>query len=84
MLDTGMESANGAATGGLMTPTVCITGPAGAFAVPGVYTVTIVWRGVTELTNPVANDCGEATGLYGTANNMRRLAVVQSYIDPTI
>lgn len=80
MLDTGMESAGGAATGGLMTPSACITGPPGGGA--GVYSVTIVWRGVTELTDPALNNCGANTGLYGPGNAFRRMAVVRSYIDP--
>jgi type IV pilus assembly protein PilV len=82
LLDSGLESAGGEDTGGLVSPTACITGPAGAAA--GVYTVTIVWRGVTETTDPDLNACGAATGLYGDSNSRRRMVVVQSFIDPTV
>ena len=47
----------------------------------GIYTVAIAWRGVTELTNPTANDCGEDSGLYGDNNEFRRVLVISSYID---
>jgi hypothetical protein len=82
MLDTGMESIGGAGTGGLVEPSACITGPAGGGA--GVYAVTIVWRGVTELVDPALNACGAGTGLYGAANAFRRMVVIQTFIDPTI
>jgi len=80
MLDTGFETAAGVGTGGLVTPTACIVGPAGGVA--GNYTVTMVWRGVSELADPAINACGAATGLYGTSGEFRRMAVVQTYIDP--
>jgi type IV pilus assembly protein PilV len=82
MLDTGMESSGGAGTGGLVEPSACITGPVGG--APGDYVVTVVWRGVTELTDSGLSNCGAGTGLYGAGNNMRRMVVVQSFIDPTI
>ncbi len=82
MLDTGLETSLGVGTGGLVAPNACITGPAAGAA--GSYTVTIVWRGVTELTDPGLNNCGTGTGLYGPADNFRRMVVVQSFIDPTI
>jgi type IV pilus assembly protein PilV len=82
MLDTGMESIGGAGTGGLVDPSACIAGPAGGGT--GDYTVTIVWRGVTELVDPALNDCGAGTGLYGAGNAFRRMVVIQTFIDPTI
>jgi len=83
MLDSGMElSADGNGSGGLVSPTACIVGPPGGGA--GIYTVTMVWRGVQELTDPGLNACGTNLGLYGDANEFRRMAVVQSFIDPTI
>jgi len=82
MLDGGMETSLGADTGGLVTPTACIDGAPGGAA--GVYTVTIVWRGVTQLVDPALNNCGAGTGLYGAGNDLRRMVVVQSYIDPAI
>ena len=82
MLDNGLEFANGNGTGGLVEPSACITGPAGGGA--GIYAVTIVWRGVTEISDPGLNNCGGATGLYGADNAFRRMAMMQTYLDPTI
>lgn len=82
MLDTGMENTNGTATGGLITALACFDGPPGGSR--GVYTITIVWRGVTALTDPGENSCGSGTGLYGDGDNLRRMVVVQSYIDPAL
>jgi len=81
-LDGALESLNGTATGGLVTPTACIVGPVGGG--PGIYSVTISWRGSAELTDPGINNCGAGTGLYGANNALRRMVVIQSYIDPTI
>lgn len=82
ILDSGMETVNGGGTGGLVSPSACIAGPAGGGA--GDYTITIVWRGVTGLSDPGLNACGAASGLYGANNEFRRMVVVQSYIDPSI
>ena len=81
-LDGAPESLNGNATGGLVTPTACIVGPVGGGA--GTYSITIAWRGSAELTDPGINNCGAGTGLYGAGNALRRMVVIQSYIDPTI
>ena len=81
-LDGTLETAAGAATGGLLSPTACIAGPVAGGA--GIYTVTVVWRGTAELTDPALNDCGAGTGLYGAGNNLRRMVVIRSYIDPSI
>lgn len=75
------EDADGNATGGLLSPTACLDGPGGGGT--GVYTVAIAWRGVTELTNPTADDCGDDTGLYGDNNEFRRILVVSAFIDAT-
>ncbi len=82
MLDTGWESADGAGTGGLVSPTACIVGPPAGAA--GDYTVTVVWRGVTEMTDPALNGCGAGTGLYGANDAFRRMVVVQSFINPAL
>ena len=78
-LDGVAEDQAGAATGGLVSPTACLDGPPGGGT--GTYTVAIAWRGVTELTNPAASDCGEDSGLYGDNNEFRRVLVISSYID---
>lgn len=82
MLDGAMETAGGAATGGLVLPAMCIAGPAGAAA--GTYTVTIVWRGGASITNNSANACGAASGNYGANNEFRRIVEIPTYIDPSI
>jgi type IV pilus assembly protein PilV len=81
-LDGGKEVLAGAGSGGLVSPTVCIAGPAGGLA--GNYTVTLVWRGISELTDPAVNACGAGSGMYGATNGFRRMVVVQSFISPNI
>lgn len=71
MLDGASEQSGGNAAGGLVNPQACITGPAGGGQ--GAYTVSIVWRGVKPLSNPQNDACGEGSGLYGAANEYRRL-----------
>lgn len=70
------ETSAGAKTGGLASPTACLstTVPAGGDK-SGQYTVAIAWRGPTELSDPEnptspapANDpwaCGRSTGALG-------------------
>lgn len=67
-------------TGGMVSPTGCITGPAGGGA--GVYTISIVWRGLSILTNVSPNVCGIASGLYGDNNEYRRLLTFSTFISP--
>jgi type IV pilus assembly protein PilV len=80
VLDGNMETNGGAGTGGLMLPTLCITGPAVGGA--GIYRVTIAWRGTVAITNTVNNPCGAASGNYGDENQFRRIIQVPTYIDP--
>ena len=80
MIDGNLETNGGAGTGGLVLPTLCITGPAGGGA--GIYTVTIAWRGTVSITNAVNNPCGAAGGNYGTGNEFRRIIQVPTFIDP--
>jgi type IV pilus assembly protein PilV len=77
------ESDTGAATGGLVSPTACLTQitPAAGGGGTGVYEVAIAWRGVTELTNTTESDCGNDSGLYGDNNEFRRILVVRAFID---
>lgn len=67
-------------TGGLVNPTACITGPASGAA--GVYTITIVWRGLNELTNVSANTCGTGVAKYGANEEFRRILTFNFYISP--
>lgn len=68
--------------GGLVSPTMCITGPVAGGA--GVYAVTIVWRGITAMNGADPGLCGAAGGKYGAANEFRRSVVVSTFIDPSI
>ncbi len=77
-LDGATETSGGVNTGGLVSPTACVRGPVGGGA--GIYTVAIAWRGVSELTDPGADVCGNASGLYGANNELRRVLVVQTFI----
>jgi type IV pilus assembly protein PilV len=80
-LDGNLEiNADGAGTGGLMFPTLCIDGP--AVGGPGIYRVTIAWRGTASIRNSVNNGCGAATGNYGAANEFRRIIQIPTFIDP--
>lgn len=79
-LDGNLETSGGAGTGGLMFPTLCVDGP--AVGGPGIYRVSIAWRGTASITNSVNNPCGAATGNYGDTNQFRRMVQVPTYIDP--
>ena len=82
MLDGALESNNGAGTGGLVLPRMCVTGPLLGGA--GIYQVTIVWRGSVAITSPMDNFCGSLTGNYGANNEFRRIIQIPTYIDPTM
>lgn len=71
MLDGAAEVNAASSTGGLISPQACITGPPGGGA--GQYTVAIAWRGIKKLSNPTSNNCGSGSGLYGAANEYRRV-----------
>ena len=49
---------------------------------PGIYQVTIVWRGTASITNASNNACGAASGNYGDNLEFRRIIQVPTYIDP--
>jgi type IV pilus assembly protein PilV len=73
-------------TGGLVSPTACITGPAAGGA--GAYNIIIAWRGAQPLSNPTIDaapigPCGTSTGRYGTNNVYRRVLVVPAFITPS-
>jgi hypothetical protein len=70
------------AAGGIMTPTLCISGPAGGGA--GTYEVAIAWYGSVSLENSDIDDCGEGTGKYGDGDANRRVLQVATFIDPNI
>jgi len=80
--DGNLEMSGNAGAGGLVLPTLCVTGPVGGGA--GIYTITIAWRGTASMTNGNASACGTAGGNYGAGNEFRRIMQVPTYIDPTI
>lgn len=79
VLDGDFETIAGVGAGGLLLPSLCVTGPGG----PGVYLVTIAWRGAAALTGGVANACGTAGGNYGANNEFRRILQIPTYLDPS-
>lgn len=81
-VDGTLESNGGVAAGGLVLPTMCVTGPAGGGA--GMYEIAIVWRGGADLTNTANVACGTLTGNYGASNEFRRVMRVSTFIDPTM
>lgn len=80
VIDGDFEINAGTGTGGLVLPSLCITGPALGGA--GNYVVTVAWRGTATLTGGVANPCGAASGNYGDNNEFRRILQIPTYIDP--
>ena len=81
VLDGNLETSGGAASGGLLFPTMCINGPVGGGA--GIYQVTVVWRGSASITGGANVLCGALNGNYGNNNEFRRVLQVTTYIDPT-
>jgi len=81
-LDGNMEMSGGTGAGGLMLPAMCIDGPVGGG--PGIYRVTIVWRGTASIRNVSGNACGAASGNYGNNLEFRRVIEIPTYIDPTV
>lgn len=79
----GITAQNGASNrGGLTLPTACITGPDGG---SGTYTVAIAWRGLTRLSNPTLDTCGEGSGRYDSEGGaepdvFRRVLQMATYI----
>ena len=82
MLDGDMEAGPDGGVGGLVSPAVCIVGPADGSA--GIYEVSVVWRGTAEIADPGINTCGATSGLYGNANVFRRVMQIPTFIDPAI
>ena len=82
VIDGTLEANGGVAAGGLVLPTMCVTGPVGGGA--GMYEVVIVWRGGADLVNTANTACGTLTGNYGANNEFRRVLRVSTYVDPTM
>lgn len=82
IIDGTLEDNAGVAAGGLVMPTMCVTGPIAGGA--GMYEVAIVWRGGAELVNTANTACGTLTGNYGADNEFRRVLRVSTFVDPTM
>jgi len=82
VLDGEQEVGAEGATGGILTPTLCISGPAGGGA--GMYLVAVAWQGSVSLDNSEIDDCGAGTGKYGDGDAYRRVLQVSTFIDPNI
>ncbi|MGI9308626.1 MAG: type IV pilus modification protein PilV [Gammaproteobacteria bacterium] len=74
--ETGVEGS----AGGVVSPTICIDGPAGGVA--GMYAVSIAWRGNADMSNPDLSQCGAGSGKYGAGDSFRRVLQVATFIDP--
>jgi len=68
------------ASGGVVSPTICIAGPAGGVA--GVYAISVAWRGAAQMSNPDTSQCGALSGKYGAGDAYRRVLQVATFIDP--
>jgi type IV pilus assembly protein PilV len=76
-VDGAAVTESGTSKGGLVSPTGCIRQTNG-----GQIFVAIAWRGRTEMDNSsIASGC-TADGLYGDSDNLRRVLMVQTFIDP--
>lgn len=82
VLDGALEVGVEGDAGGVLTPTLCIDGPAGGGA--GTYTVAVAWHGNVSMTNADIDDCGSGTGKYGDGDAYRRVLRVATFIDPNI
>ena len=82
VVDGSQETNIEGSVGGIVSPTICLSGPAGGGS--GIYTVTIVWRGTVALQSAILNPCGAASGNYGDNNEYRRVVQVPTFIDPSI
>lgn len=82
VLDGNQEIGVEGAAGGILSPTICITGPAGGGA--GIYIVTVAWQGTVAMTSTNPDTCGAGSGKYGSGDELRRIVQVPTFIDPSI
>jgi type IV pilus assembly protein PilV len=81
-IDGSHETGAAGASGGLISPTICVAGPEAGSA--GIYIVSIVWRGVVSMSSDVPNQCGAGSGLYGDGDEFRRVMTIPTFIDPAL
>ncbi len=77
-LNGALELKDNANSGGLADATACVTGPADGSS--GMYAVTIVWRGISEVPTSQTIACGAGSGLYGADDEYRRVMTVNTFI----
>lgn len=82
VLDGEQEVGAEGAAGGMLTPTLCIEGPAGGGA--GIYAVAVAWQGPISMADSDISDCGAGAGKYGDGDEYRRVLRVATFIDPNI
>jgi type IV pilus assembly protein PilV len=82
VLDGNQEIGVEGAAGGILSPTVCITGPAGGGA--GIYVATVTWQGTVAMSGIIQNTCGAGSGKYGDNDELRRIVQIPTFIDPAI
>jgi type IV pilus assembly protein PilV len=82
VIDGAHEVGAEGASGGLVQPTLCIDGPVGGG--PGIYTVSVAWRGGVSLSDSGLNTCGDGSGKYGAGNAFRRMVQMPTFLDPNI
>jgi type IV pilus assembly protein PilV len=88
LIGIGEELSDGTQVGGLISPTLCITGDTGG--TPGLYTVALAWRGPDDLPTPTLSNCGQGNAAYQDGDiddapgnrSYRRVISVQAYITP--
>lgn len=78
-LNGALELKDNANSGGLADATACVTGPADGSS--GLYAVTVVWRGITEVPSNQVIACGAGSGLYGSDDEYRRVMTITTFIN---
>ncbi len=83
-VDGAGETAGSSKTGGLVSPTACLSGPGGGGT--GAYTVSIAWRGQNSVANPSSSTCGESSGKYdgpggADPDTFRRVLTLDVFIE---
>jgi type IV pilus assembly protein PilV len=72
------DAEDGERTAGLINAEACLDGPIGGGM--GIYTLTIAWRGSVPLPAVADEPCGLDLGLYGDADEFRRILQFAAFI----
>lgn len=82
------DPGTGQKVGGLTLATACLTAPAAGAGQPGLYALSIAFRGEQALPDNAADACGrgavygDGSRLYGDQDQYRRTVTVQAWIVP--